>query len=532
MAALLIFITSSKAGTAVELTEGTTTLGRSADRTIPFSPNEVLVSGHHATIEFRDGTYVLRDDGSRNGTFVNAERVTERELSDGDLIQLGPGGPAARFVAVTEQGTTQTLDPSEMRQAMELIELTKRLSPGASEPVSPDPRLATTRELAAMTYRRSVRRGREIIALAVVGVVAIAIVVIWQQRSKERLERTLAELSLALATERSSRSALEQSLAAVGARYDSLSDSMEQAQRSVARDPRLDLQAIRAYARGVALIVFSYGYGRGDDLLRYAVDSRGSVITRPGPSGDPIPGIRLGGSGPAVLHHGTATGFLIDSTGWMLTNRHVARPWEDDADLEAMQSAGFEVTGRIVDLRAFFPPGDRSAPAVVEAVSNQADVAVIRLLGGPVGAPVLPLAPETAAAKPGDPLVFIGYPTGPFNLLFRVNRNERGAILEKVGNDQRRLIEELAARRLVQPLILDGSVSDTTSTEVIHTATTTVGGSGGPLIDSELGVVAIHYAFVRSPSPGDPFRTQRAVPIRFAWDILPVAVRSAALVAR
>lgn len=527
MVARLIFITGSKAGGSVDLEQTALTFGRSADRTVVFAENEVLVSAVHATLSLEHGVYVLRDDDSRNGTFVNAARITERRLEDGDLIQFGPGGPAARFLAYTEPGAARTLDPAEMRAALEMIERTKTEAAGIRSTATADSHLTTTRELAAMTYRRSVRRGRQMLALAVVVAAAIAGGVLWQQRSKAHLERTLAELSLALSSERSSRSALEQSLAAVGARYDSLSRIIDEAQRSIARDPRVNQSAIRTYARGVALIVFSYGYGQGNQLLRYAVDASGTIITRSGPRGEPIPAVVLGGSGPPVQHDGTATGFLVDSTGWMLTNRHVARPWEDDPDLSAIRSLGFDVTGRLLDLRAFFPPGDRSAPVVVESVSDRADVAVIRILGSPIAAPVLPLAGATDGAEPGDPLVFIGYPTGPFNLLFRVKPAERAGVLDKVGDDQRRLIEELARRRLIQPLITNGSVSDTTGSEVIHTATTTVGGSGGPLIDSRQRVVAVHYAFLRSPSPGDPFRTQRGVPIRYVWEILPPNVRGA-----
>jgi FHA domain len=56
--------------------------------------NEVVLddpatSRHHAKIEFRDGTYVLIDLGSANGTLVNDQRVTERPLSDGDRIKVG-----------------------------------------------------------------------------------------------------------------------------------------------------------------------------------------------------------------------------------------------------------------------------------------------------------------------------------------------------------------------------------------------------------------------------------------------------------
>ncbi len=47
------------------------------------------VSGNHAELEQRDGTLLLRDLGSTNGTFINGNRLTsERELVDGDLIQF------------------------------------------------------------------------------------------------------------------------------------------------------------------------------------------------------------------------------------------------------------------------------------------------------------------------------------------------------------------------------------------------------------------------------------------------------------
>ena len=47
------------------------------------------VSEHHATIAKRGDRWVLVDEGSRNGTFVDGKRVTEVTLSDGARIQLG-----------------------------------------------------------------------------------------------------------------------------------------------------------------------------------------------------------------------------------------------------------------------------------------------------------------------------------------------------------------------------------------------------------------------------------------------------------
>src|SRR6187401_1959999 len=47
------------------------------------------VSREHAEISQDAGTYVLRDRGSRYGTYVNGEQVTERPLKHGDRIRLG-----------------------------------------------------------------------------------------------------------------------------------------------------------------------------------------------------------------------------------------------------------------------------------------------------------------------------------------------------------------------------------------------------------------------------------------------------------
>src|SRR5207244_2779748 len=109
------------------------------------------------------------------------------------------------------------------------------------------------------------------------------------------------------------------------------------------------------------------------------------------------------------------TGFLVDAAGLLLTNRHVAEPWGYDNELETMRARGIDAVGRVFSLKAYFPPGDQSFKLAVEALSDHADVAVMRILGGPVHAPVLPLAPAGGAVRPGDQLKLIGYPTGVYN---------------------------------------------------------------------------------------------------------------------
>ena len=72
------------------LTGEVTLLGRSDICDIPVV-GVIDISREHCGVRKRDdGTYVARDLGSRNGTFINDEPVTgESELHDGDILRLG-----------------------------------------------------------------------------------------------------------------------------------------------------------------------------------------------------------------------------------------------------------------------------------------------------------------------------------------------------------------------------------------------------------------------------------------------------------
>lgn len=48
------------------------------------------VSREHAEIRFEDGTPIVKDLGSSNGTFVNGVKIIEKRLEAGDLVAIGP----------------------------------------------------------------------------------------------------------------------------------------------------------------------------------------------------------------------------------------------------------------------------------------------------------------------------------------------------------------------------------------------------------------------------------------------------------
>jgi type II secretory pathway predicted ATPase ExeA len=69
------------------LSEGNLLVGRdvSADICLPGS----LVSRRHALIRNTGGSATVADLGSKNGTFVRGQRVTEQRLEPGDIVSLG-----------------------------------------------------------------------------------------------------------------------------------------------------------------------------------------------------------------------------------------------------------------------------------------------------------------------------------------------------------------------------------------------------------------------------------------------------------
>lgn len=73
------------------------TLGRSRGNDLAFAGEGfAIVSARHALVALKGSSLWLRDLDSTNGTFVGKARVTERELLGGEVIMLGPGGPAMR----------------------------------------------------------------------------------------------------------------------------------------------------------------------------------------------------------------------------------------------------------------------------------------------------------------------------------------------------------------------------------------------------------------------------------------------------
>ena len=94
-------------GRSYKVPDGGLKMGRAAENDIVLE--EDGVSRFHASLILDNGTLWLRDAGSRNGVFVNSQRVTDhRALKVGDELTISEHTFAVRW-----QGSPVDADPTE-----------------------------------------------------------------------------------------------------------------------------------------------------------------------------------------------------------------------------------------------------------------------------------------------------------------------------------------------------------------------------------------------------------------------------------
>ncbi len=110
-------------------------IGRRGENDVRLTGSDV--SRDHAEIALSDGSYVIRDKGSRYGTFVNGEQVTERALRHGDRLQFGRAS-GTDVVFLTEDSPAPPLSSErhhqtavgDIRQLATLLEGLRALGSG------------------------------------------------------------------------------------------------------------------------------------------------------------------------------------------------------------------------------------------------------------------------------------------------------------------------------------------------------------------------------------------------------------------
>ncbi|HYO82677.1 MAG TPA: sigma 54-interacting transcriptional regulator [Bryobacteraceae bacterium] len=91
---MLLAVSGPLKGVLFRLTQDEVTIGRHSSNQLCIG--DLSVSRHHCTIESSNGSYLVRDLGSNNGTLINGVPIQAHTLVDGDEIAVG--STVLRFV--------------------------------------------------------------------------------------------------------------------------------------------------------------------------------------------------------------------------------------------------------------------------------------------------------------------------------------------------------------------------------------------------------------------------------------------------
>ena len=221
------------------------------------------------------------------------------------------------------------------------------------------------------------------------------------------------------------------------------------------------------------------------------------------------------GNGSAVEYDFIGTGFHVGG-GYVVTNRHVVQPWEED-DLVKQMMKDANGRARIKRFVVYFPNFPQPFPIKARQLGSREDLAIVSIDADLVSPdiPVLPLETDSDAASVGKTVVTMGYPNGPDRLLAMVDDAEAKSINSRFGGSRQGLINYLAQTRKIVPLTTQGAITDLDTRRIVHDAKTAEGGSGAPLFGQSGKVIGVNFGVFTESNAAN-----MAVPVSFAIDLL------------
>lgn len=203
------------------------------------------------------------------------------------------------------------------------------------------------------------------------------------------------------------------------------------------------------------------------------------------------------GERPGLRARLSGTGFVVGDR-LLATNRHVAEPWYEDPESEALMRLGSAPV--LEKLIAFFPGWPTPVTVTPIILSGNSDLALLRVASVPSTHSLEPLPLATVAPPPGELVIVVGYPMGIAGMVAK----SPNAIYERLAyrHDDIGAANELAALALIRPSATVGHLGDVVADKLVYDAPTAHGGSGGPVFNSRGEVIAVNAAYIDGFSGG------------------------------
>ncbi|HKG20708.1 MAG TPA: trypsin-like peptidase domain-containing protein [Blastocatellia bacterium] len=511
---MFVYLSGSEKGKTRIFTQQSVSIGASdaCDLTIVPEEGGVLPDGVIADVHDDDGAFHLAPrEGMEhleiriNGEELDPDPAAGYALNDGDTIHIGHGLSSASvlFQVMPENFTSASITRRGQKEPDQM----------QAQPVHPLTATLFVKELSASLWAEIPRKAKlfavfSVLFLTTVFAALLYFTILFLHRTSSEISNLRTETQ----AEQLRRQQDQEIMQKQRAEIDRLRETSEQ--------NRVFTQKIaELYSPGVCLVVGSYtfverGTGRVlryetvDDANEEPIDRNGNLLAS------------VDGLGPPVQIDYTGTGFLVEE-GVIATNKHVMKPWENDQRAQIIMQQGNGFRPRFELFEAFFPSIQTPFPLKDLSASDRYDVALCKFDQGDAALPVLSMSTDDPRSIIGQPIVLLGYPTGVDGLIQRIDESEQREILKQAGQSADAVAAALARRGLIRPLTTTGTISDALPGRIVHSAQTTEGGSGSPMIDRDGTVIAINSAILTTLDGSQSFGGSNfGVPIKAAYDLL------------
>lgn len=469
-------------------------------------------SGKWFDLENADGNYRITDFDAALDLKINEKPVRRFiAITDGDCITVGESDTSFAFFSLATKSALITTNREQRPISRFIADAAMESATGTQR----DDAKAFLKEFVRELSREITWTTKLIVLVLTVAFVTGILYIGYAVSNELRESREKAEEQNNLIKR------LEAKLDETTGQLGDLDKSNKELIKTVSLAPNLRVE----YGGGVCLIVGVYDLvdKKSGKVLRYADPQ----AFRPNPfepsqSEDPsranMPpqiGLTTEGNGSTVEYDFIGTGFHVGG-GYIVTNRHVVQPWEEDDQVKQMMKAA-NGRARVKRLVIYFPNFAQPFPLKVKQTGGKEDLAIGTIDPAmlPQEIPSLPLEVDSESAAVGKTVVTMGYPSGPDRLLAMVDDDEAKSINQRFGNSRQNLINFLAQSQKIVPLTTQGAITDLDAKRIVHDAKTAEGGSGAPLFGQAGKVIGVNFGVFTENTAAN-----MAVPIRFAIDLL------------